>query len=108
MKISKKQVGLGRVAINYAVTCPRPAAPHLFLRPLPARQIFLARARHAEGAIWAENIPFNETRDYVQRVLANTTDYAAVLGDPPQTLKARLGQIGPLPPGTVDPSVGLP
>ena len=61
-----------------------------------------------EGAIWAENIPFNETRDYVQRVLANTTDYAAVLGDPPQTLKARLGQIGPLPPGTVDPSVGLP
>jgi soluble lytic murein transglycosylase len=61
-----------------------------------------------EGAIWVENIPFNETRDYVQRVLANTTDYAAILGDPPQTLKTRLGQIGPLPPGTSDPSVGLP
>jgi len=61
-----------------------------------------------EGAIWVENIPFNETRDYVQRVLSNTTDYATLLGGPPQTLKARLGQIGPLPPGTVDPSVGLP
>jgi soluble lytic murein transglycosylase len=61
-----------------------------------------------EGAIWVENIPFNETRDYVQKVLTNTTDYAAILTGQPQTLKSRLGRIGPLPAGTSDPSVGLP
>jgi len=48
-----------------------------------------------EAAIWAENIPFNETRDYVKKVLANTTSYAAILSGQPQSLKARLGQVGP-------------
>jgi soluble lytic murein transglycosylase len=48
-----------------------------------------------EGAIWAENIPFSETRDYVKRVLANTTNYAALLTGQPQSLKARMGQVGP-------------
>jgi soluble lytic murein transglycosylase len=32
-----------------------------------------------EGAIWAENVPFAETRDYVKKVLSNTTTYAAML-----------------------------
>ena len=32
-----------------------------------------------EPAIWAENIPFSETRDYVKKVLSNTTVYAALL-----------------------------
>ncbi|MDP1692591.1 MAG: transglycosylase SLT domain-containing protein [Burkholderiaceae bacterium] len=32
-----------------------------------------------EPAIWAENIPFNETRDYVKKVLSNATVYAAIL-----------------------------
>jgi soluble lytic murein transglycosylase len=48
-----------------------------------------------EAAIWAENVPFNETRDYVKKVLANTTNYAALLSGKPQSLKARLGTIGP-------------
>ena len=48
-----------------------------------------------EGAIWAENIPFHETRDYVKKVLANTTNYAAILSGQPQSLKARLGYVGP-------------
>ena len=48
-----------------------------------------------EAAIWAENIPFNETRDYVTKVLANTTSYAAVISGQPQSLKARLGKVGP-------------
>jgi soluble lytic murein transglycosylase len=48
-----------------------------------------------EGAIWAENVPFNETRDYVKKVLANTTQYAAVITGQPQSLKARLGYVGP-------------
>jgi soluble lytic murein transglycosylase len=48
-----------------------------------------------EAAIWAENIPFLETRDYVKKVLANTTSYAAILTGQPQSLKARLGKVGP-------------
>jgi len=61
-----------------------------------------------EGAIWAENIPFNETRDYVQKVLANTVDYAAILTGQPQSLKSRLGQVGPLSAGASDPGEDLP
>ena len=49
-----------------------------------------------EAAIWAENIPFNETRDYVKKVLSNTTLYAAMISGQPQSIKARLGSVGPL------------
>ncbi len=48
-----------------------------------------------EAAIWAENVPFSETRDYVKKVLANTTSYAAILSGQPQSLKGRLGTVGP-------------
>ena len=48
-----------------------------------------------EAAIWAENVPFQETRDYVKKVLSNTTSYAALLSGQPQSLKSRLGLVGP-------------
>ncbi|TAH47574.1 MAG: transglycosylase [Betaproteobacteria bacterium] len=48
-----------------------------------------------EGAIYAETIPFDETRDYVRKVMANTVIYAAMLEKRPQSLKARLGTIAP-------------
>jgi soluble lytic murein transglycosylase len=48
-----------------------------------------------EAAIWAENVPFSETRDYVKKVLSNTTNYAALITGQPQSLKARLGSVGP-------------
>ncbi|MES2955894.1 MAG: transglycosylase SLT domain-containing protein [Pseudomonadota bacterium] len=48
-----------------------------------------------EAAIWAENVPFSETRDYVKKVLSNTTNYAALISGQPQSLKARLGTVGP-------------
>ena len=47
----------------------------------------------SEGAIWVENIPFSETRDYVKKVLSNTTLYAGVLTQQPQSLKAHLNNI---------------
>ena len=50
---------------------------------------------YVEAAAWAENVPFSETRDYVKKVLANTTMYAAILTGQPQSLKSRLGNIGP-------------
>lgn len=51
-----------------------------------------------EGAIFAETIPFGETRDYVKKVMANTVYYAAVLGGPGMSLKTRLGMVAPAKP----------
>lgn len=48
-----------------------------------------------EGAIYTETIPFDETRDYVKKVLANAVIYSAMLEKRPQSLKARLGTIAP-------------
>jgi len=49
-----------------------------------------------ETAAWAENVPFNETRDYVKKVLSNAVVYAAQLHAQPASLKARLGAgVGP-------------
>ncbi len=48
-----------------------------------------------EGAIYAETIPFDETRNYVKKVMSNTGYYAKLFGQPPRTLKQRLGVIAP-------------
>lgn len=56
------------------------------------------------GDIWAETIPFEETRDYVQKVLSNTTLYAALITGQDQSLRNRLGQVGP----AADPDSEMP
>lgn len=61
-------------------------------RPARWRQ---ALAGVTDGALFAEIIPFNETRDYVKKVLWNATWYATLFSGQPQSLKARLGQISP-------------
>ena len=61
-----------------------------------------------DAAIWAENIPFLETRDYVKKVLSNTTNYAAILTGQPQSLKSRLGKVGPRDAALPEPSRDLP
>ena len=49
-----------------------------------------------EAAVWAENIPFNETRDYVKKVLSNALYYTLRLSGEMPSMRARLGQpIGP-------------
>lgn len=49
-----------------------------------------------EAAAWAESIPFNETRDYVKKVLSNAVYYAALLNGQTPSLKSRLGTtVGP-------------
>jgi len=50
-----------------------------------------------EGAIYTENIPFSETRDYVRKVMSNTMYYARLLAQPFIPLKQRLGQVAPKP-----------
>ena len=51
--------------------------------------------RALEGAIYAESIPFAETRDYVKKVMANAVIYNAVLNGKADSLKARIGIIRP-------------
>jgi soluble lytic murein transglycosylase len=46
-----------------------------------------------EGAIYAETIPFSETRSYVQKVMANAHLYAYQLGLKSTSLKKRMGVI---------------
>jgi soluble lytic murein transglycosylase len=48
-----------------------------------------------EGAIFAETIPFNETRTYVKNVLSNANYYSSVMNGQSQSLKQRLGVISP-------------
>ena len=62
-------------------------------------------ARPLEGAIYAETIPFNETRDYVKKVMSNAIYYAAQFEGKPQSLKLRLGTVRP--PG-VEPASDTP
>ena len=61
-----------------------------------------------DAAIWAESIPFSETRDYVKKVLSNSTNYAAILTGQPQSLKARLGTVGPRDAGQPETDKTLP
>ncbi len=46
-----------------------------------------------EGAIYAETIPFDETRDYVKKVMSNTIYYSKLFGQSSLSLKQRLGII---------------
>ncbi len=60
-----------------------------------------ARAWRGEGpmeaAIYTESIPFNETRDYVKKVMSNATYYGQLFGQSMITLKERIGIIAPRP-----------
>ncbi len=59
----------------------------------PGRAKRWASAQPMEGAIYAETIPFSETRNYVQKVMANAYFYASRLGTRVQSVKQRLGVI---------------
>jgi soluble lytic murein transglycosylase len=48
-----------------------------------------------EGAIYAETIPLDETREYVKKVMSNAAWYATLITGVPQSLKSRLGSIAP-------------
>lgn len=48
-----------------------------------------------EGAIFAETIPYTETRLYVKHVISNATWYAASFSGQPQSILERLGQVMP-------------
>lgn len=57
----------------------------------PGRPRRWAAAQPLEGAIYAETIPFTETREYVKKVMGNAYFYAQQLGLRMQGVKQRLG-----------------
>lgn len=59
-----------------------------------------------EGAIYVETIQFDETRDYVKKVMCNTVHYANQFGAPTRTLKQRLGVIAGKAADVGNPAVG--
>jgi soluble lytic murein transglycosylase len=63
-----------------------------------------------EPAMWAETIPFSETRDYVKKVLSNAAYYGAILDEQDSlSLRARLGgPIGPRLASATEPDSELP
>jgi len=61
----------------------------------PGRAQAWRAATPLEGAVWVETIPFNETRDYVKKVLANAMVYSRFLNLPYVPLKTRLGTVPP-------------
>ena len=64
------------------------AGPNRALRWRPAGSV--------EGAIYAETIPFSETRDYVKKVFANTVFYARNFNQPDTSLTNLLGTVTPI------------
>jgi soluble lytic murein transglycosylase len=50
-------------------------------------------AKPLEGAIYAESIPFNETRDYVKKVMANAWFYRHRLTGQPASLRQLMGTV---------------
>jgi len=59
----------------------------------PSRARRWRDAKPLEGAIYAETIPFPETRDYVKKVMSNAVFYAAILEKKLTPIKARLGMV---------------
>ncbi|HZA95370.1 MAG TPA: transglycosylase SLT domain-containing protein, partial [Burkholderiaceae bacterium] len=59
-------------------------------------------AKPVEGAVFAETIPFNETRDYVKKVMSNSVYYAALFDNQATSLKTRLGTITPKAAGSTE------
>ena len=56
-----------------------------------------------EGAIYAESIPFTETRDYVKKVMVNAWFYAHQAGETNRRLKEMMGTV----PGSREGKIGI-
>ena len=50
-----------------------------------------------EGAVYAETVPFPETRNYVHNVMSNSTYYARLFRQTALSLRDRLGIVPPRP-----------
>ncbi len=65
-------------------------------------------AKPLEGAVYAESIPFNETRDYVKKVMANAWFYTHRLTGRTASLRALMGTVPGRGAGEADTVASLP
>ena len=61
----------------------------------PGRARGWRAAAPMEAAVYAETIPFNETRDYVKKVMSNASYYSQQFGETLLSFKERIGVIVP-------------
>ena len=75
----------------------------------PSRPRRWREGAKVDAAAWVENIPFNETRDYVKKVLGNAVVYAHIIDGVPMSVRKRLGAtIGPRALSAPPPEADLP
>jgi soluble lytic murein transglycosylase len=55
-------------------------------------------AQTTDADVWIENIPYNETRGYVQHILEHIVAYAAMRGAEPPRLNVLLSDVEPAAP----------
>ncbi len=72
----------------------RPALASAAYNAGPGRVAQWTPADCLSGDVWVELIPFNETRDYVKRVLTYTAIYEHRLGRQPASLSQKLAPVG--------------
>lgn len=94
-------VGLGTYYLRHVLDAldGQPVLASAAYNAGPSRARAWRPATTVEGAVFAETIPFTETRLYVKNVMANATYYAHTFSQRLQSLKQRLGVVGPLQEG---------
>ncbi|WP_199153779.1 lytic transglycosylase domain-containing protein [Chromobacterium sp. ASV23] len=108
-KWAAKKIGLAHFAVNDIETNVQLGTWYLryVLDNLSGNQVMATAAYNAgpsrarnwqadrplDGTIYAETIPFSETRDYVQKVMANAAYYSSTFGHANISLKNRMGMI---------------
>jgi soluble lytic murein transglycosylase len=90
-------VGLGTYYLRHVLDAldGQPVLASAAYNAGPSRARAWRPATAMEGAAFAETIPFTETRLYVKNVMANATYYAHNFSQRLQSLKQRLGVVGP-------------
>ncbi|OHX16362.1 lytic transglycosylase domain-containing protein [Chromobacterium sphagni] len=110
-KWAAKKIGLTHFAVNDIETNVQLGTWYLryVLDNLSGNQVMATAAYNAgpgrarnwqadrtlDGTIYAETIPFSETRDYVQKVMANAAYYSSTFGHANISLRNRMGAIPP-------------
>jgi soluble lytic murein transglycosylase len=74
----------GHLALSLAAYNAGPNAVARWLPPTPK-----------DADVWIENIPFNETRGYVQHILEHIVAFTTVRGAAPARLDSMLAQVAP-------------
>ncbi len=81
------------ISIASSPTSATPSSPRRATTRAPAGRKRWRDAKPLEGATYAESIPFDETRDYVKKVMANAWFYSHRLTGKTASLRAMMGTV---------------